>query len=193
MNKQDLANNLIPGTLSIYNGLENYPQLSFGDYSYYDGNLVLPKQIKGLTIGKFTSIGGGLNFVTYGHPINNISTFPFYALFKMPNHEKYIKIYDEIIIGNDVYIGDSVTIVAPCNIADGCVIATGSQIVGNTKTEPFGVYGGNPAKFIKYRFNEKDRKFLLKLQWWNFDIKEIYEIVDILQSPNIDELRKRYE
>lgn len=55
----------------------------------------------------------------------------------------------DIIIGNDVWIGYGVQIMAGVTIADGCVIAAGAVVTHDT--EPYGVYGGVPARFIKPR------------------------------------------
>lgn len=55
----------------------------------------------------------------------------------------------DIIIGNDVWIGYGVQIMAGVTIADGCVIAAGAVVTRDT--EPYGVYGGVPARFIKPR------------------------------------------
>ena len=54
-----------------------------------------------------------------------------------------------IYIGNDVWIGHRVTILPGVHIADGCVIGAGAVVTKNT--EPYCVYGGNPARKIKER------------------------------------------
>ena len=55
------------------------------------------------------------------------------------------------IVGNDVWIGHGAIIVAGVKIGDGAIVAAGSVV---TKDIPSCVIvGGNPAKFIKERFN----------------------------------------
>ena len=53
-------------------------------------------------------------------------------------------------IGNDVWIGSNVTIMSGVTIGDGAVIANNSHVVKNI--DPYSIVGGNPAKFIKFRF-----------------------------------------
>lgn len=54
------------------------------------------------------------------------------------------------IIGNDVWIGHGATIIAGVSIGDGAIIAAGSVVTKDVP--PCCIVGGNPAKFIKYRF-----------------------------------------
>lgn len=50
-------------------------------------------------------------------------------------------------------------------IGDG-VIANNSHVVKSC--EPYSIIGGNPAKLIKYRFENDIIKSLLKIKWWNW-------------------------
>lgn len=54
-----------------------------------------------------------------------------------------------IVIEDDVWIGANVTVLDGAHIARGCIIAGGAVLRG--KTEPFGIYGGVPAKLIGVR------------------------------------------
>ena len=56
---------------------------------------------------------------------------------------------------------------------------------------PYSIVAGNPASIIKYRF-EQETIELLKIKWWDFDEKEIINIIPLLQSEDISELIKRY-
>lgn len=61
-------------------------------------------------------------------------------------------------VGNDVWIGNSAIIIAGVAIGDGAIVAAGSVVTKDV--EPCTIVGGNPARFIKYRFEtveEKDR------------------------------------
>ena len=55
----------------------------------------------------------------------------------------------DIEIGDDVWIGYGVQIMPGVKIADGCVIGAGSIVTKST--EPYGVYVGSPARYIKSR------------------------------------------
>ena len=62
---------------------------------------------------------------------------------------------DRIQIGNDVWIGQGVTILKKKGICigDGAVIAAGAVVC--TDIGPYEIWGGVPAKFIKYRFERE--------------------------------------
>jgi acetyltransferase-like isoleucine patch superfamily enzyme len=54
-----------------------------------------------------------------------------------------------IVIEDDVWIGSGAKILAGAHVAKGCVIAANAVVKGTT--EPYGIYGGVPARLIKYR------------------------------------------
>jgi acetyltransferase-like isoleucine patch superfamily enzyme len=58
------------------------------------------------------------------------------------------------IIGNDVWIGQGAIILAGVKIGNGAIIAAGSVVIKDVGDCE--VVGGNPAKFIKYRFMNLD-------------------------------------
>lgn len=58
----------------------------------------------------------------------------------------------KIIIGDDVWIGHGSIIMTGVKIGDGSIVAAGSVVTKNVA--PYTIVGGNPAKFIKNRFNE---------------------------------------
>ena len=60
-----------------------------------------------------------------------------------------------MVIEKDVFIGAKAIILPGLHIEEGCIIGAGSILTKDT--EPFGIYGGNPAKFIKKRII-KDEK-----------------------------------
>ena len=78
----------------------------------------------------------------------------------------------DIIIGHDVWIGANCSILDNTRIGNGSVIATGSVVTKDVP--PYAIVGGNPAKIIKYRFNEDQRRSLDEMQWWDFETVDIY-------------------
>ncbi|GET21572.1 acetyltransferase [Prolixibacter denitrificans] len=55
----------------------------------------------------------------------------------------------EIKIGSDVWIGTNAIILAGVTIGEGCVISAGAVVTKDC--EPYGIYGGVPARLIKKR------------------------------------------
>jgi acetyltransferase-like isoleucine patch superfamily enzyme len=54
-----------------------------------------------------------------------------------------------IVIGRDVWIGANSVLLDGVVIGEGAVIAAGSVVRGTVP--PFGIFGGNPARFLKWR------------------------------------------
>ncbi|MEO8238585.1 MAG: CatB-related O-acetyltransferase [Flavobacterium sp.] len=134
------------------------------------GTYVAPNStITHTQIGNFCSIGPNF-FCGWGiHPLNGISTSPaFYSMKKQSGFtfSKIDKIKERklIEIGNDVFIGTNVTVLDGIKIGDGAVIGAGSVVSKNIP--PFAIAVGSPIKIIKYRFEDKIIKSLLKIKWW---------------------------
>lgn len=70
-------------------------------------------------------------------------------------------------------------------IGDGAVIANNSHVVKNV--EPYSLVGGNPEKFIKYRFTPEQIEKLLEIKWWYWDGEKINNLSPLLCNNNIDE------
>lgn len=117
-------------------------------------------------IGKFCSIAQNVIIGAGEHPLNYLSTSPFFYLetlgFRKGCKETYLK---PVQVGNDVWIGDNVFIKGGVTIGDGAVIAAGAVVVKDVP--PYAVVAGVPARIIKYRFDEKTIKELLDLKWWD--------------------------
>lgn len=76
-----------------------------------------------------------------------------------------------IVIGNDVFIAFEAVITSGVTIGDGAVIAT--RAVVTRDVEPYAIVGGNPAKFIKYRFEEPIREALQRIKWWDWSDEKV--------------------
>jgi len=156
-----------------------------GDYTYYDDpddvlnflkNVLYHFDFVGdkLIIGKFCQIATGVRFIMNGgnHALNGFSVFPF-AAFGGEWSDVSLKseTKGDTIIGNDVWIGNAATIMPGIQIGDGAIIASNAVVTKNV--EPYSIVGGNPAKLIRHRFDEKTIQALLKIQWWNWEINKI--------------------
>ncbi|WP_375577759.1 CatB-related O-acetyltransferase [Marivirga tractuosa] len=178
------------------------PNIIVGDYTYYDDfenvenfekNVKYHFDFSGdkLIIGKFCMIASGAKFIMNGanHLTDSLSTFPF-AIFgngweNAMEGKKYPHKGD-LVIGNDVWIGHNATIMAGVTIGDGAIIATNATVVKDVA--PYSVVGGNPATEFKKRFPQDTIDKLLKLQWWNWDIKKITKNLQHLTGNDIERL-----
>lgn len=134
-------------------------------------------------IGKYCSIGPDVRIITGGiHPATWLSTYPFRARWNLPGKFVDGMPYSKgnIVIGNDVWIGTGVTILSGVTIGHGAIIAAGSII---TKDQPpYAIVGGNPAKTIKYRFNEDKIEELLEMRWWDWEKEKIIQNIDLFDG-----------
>lgn len=150
-----------------------------------------------LIIGKFCAIAEGVKFIMNGanHRMDGITTYPFNIFGcgweKVTPTIEQLPFKGDTVIGNDVWIGQNVTIMPGVIIGDGAIIAANSTVVKSV--EPYSIYGGNPAKFIKKRFSDEKIEFLLKLEWWNWSGEEIFDNLEILTSEaGLEELMNKY-
>lgn len=159
-----------------------------GDYTYGAPNIFWGEGAA-LHIGKFCSIANDVSiFLGGNHRIDWISTYPFTEL---PNHfpkaenvKGHPATKGDVRIGNDVWIGFGAVIMSGVTIGDGAVIAAKSVVTKNVL--PYEIVGGNPAKHLKYRFDENMIKELLSIKWWNWDIDIIKENSDKLSSADFN-------
>ena len=168
----------IHSTFSGYNVIGNGTQFEgemglgsyIGSYCYFGGK-----------IGAFTSIGDYVRVAVGNHPTRKmVSTSPsFYSCTAIQNGLTFADttIFQEINyaegkhyvrIGSDVWIGQNVTILSGLSIGDGAIVAAGAVVARDV--EPYEIVGGVPAKHMRYRFENEQREYLQKLQWWNKDI-----------------------
>jgi len=143
-----------------------------------------------LKIGKFCSIAMGTTiYLGSEHHVEWVTTYPFFAKFKKASFASNTTKGD-VIIGNDVWIGDGALILSGVTIGDGAVI--GARAVVTKDVKPYEIVAGNPAKHIRFRFTQDQIDKLLKIKWWNWDIKKIEENFPLLLSDNIDEFIKKH-
>ena len=177
------------------------PNIIVGDFTYiadseFESHVTHHYDFIGdkLIIGKFCQIAAGVEFVMNGanHQMNAVSTFPFYTLEgwdMKPPVTSDMPFKGDTVIGNDVWIGQNATILPGVHIGDGAII--GANSVVGSDVEPYTVVIGNPAKQLRYRFDEELTELLLKFKWWDKPVEEINELIPILTSRDLEFVKNK--
>lgn len=101
---------------------------------------------KGKFILKENSIAAaGLTVITTNHGISNVGDYP--------GGQGWSDLsVTEVIVDEEVWIGANVTLCPGTHIYRGIIVAAGSVCVKSKEYPPYSIIGGNPAKFIKFKF-----------------------------------------
>lgn len=142
-------------------------------------------EIYNCNIGKFCSIANSVCIGGSRHPFEWVSTSPvFYKgrdsvkkKFSQYEREKDINTY----IGNDVWIGEGCYIKAGVHIGDGAVIGMGSVVTKNV--DAYAIVAGNPAHFIRWRFEEEVRLEIQKTKWWDMEEAQLEKLSLYIRKP----------
>ena len=183
------------------------PNIHIGDYTYYDDptdptgfekNNVLfnyPEFGDRLVIGKFCSIASGAQFIMgpANHRISSVTTYPFNVFGgawqeNTPPHMEQLPFKGDTVIGNDVWLGRECVVMPGVKIGDGAIVAAYSVVVKDV--EPYSVAGGNPARFLKKRFDDELIELLLQVRWWDFEPEELVDFLPLLCSPDLELVRR---
>jgi acetyltransferase-like isoleucine patch superfamily enzyme len=171
--------------------LSNTENLTVGKFSYGpDPKVCSWGEGAKVYVGNFCSIAGEIEiFVGGDHRVDWISTYPFMAFdYCWPNARGILghpKTKGDVIIGNDVWIGHKAFILSGVTIGDGAVV--GAKAVVTKNVPPYAIVAGNPARIVKYRFDEDTIAKLLTIAWWNWSCEEINEATPLLLSSDIQE------
>ncbi len=143
-----------------------------------------------LRVGRFVAGGLRLRFLLNGqHESCTASTYMF-STAGMGLRNAAPPQYADSIIRNDVWIGDEMMMLGGGIIDNGCIIGARSLLPPNFRSEPYGIYAGNPARLIRFRFSENVRRALLDLAWWEMPITWIRDHNDaFLMDLTADEGR----
>ena len=76
------------------------------------------------------------------------------------------------------------TVLSGVTIGHGAIVAAGALVTRDV--EPYAVVGGNPAKFLRWRFPEEQRQALLQTAWWEWPDADIEQAVGKLCSDDIE-------
>ena len=180
--------------------------ISVGKYSYYslddDPDTVFDRDVVhynypghgSLKIGSFVSIAVGVEIImgAANHATDCFSSFPFNQVSLdwarwTTIEKKDMPDRGDTIIGNDVWIGRQATIMPGVRIGDGAII--GAHAVVAKDVPAYAVVVGNPAKVVRFRFEDETIEFLEALRWWDFSDGQLDRAIPYLTSLDLDSSR----
>jgi virginiamycin A acetyltransferase len=188
----------------------DHPRIEIGDFSYFGHLTVLddyasylapylfPLSPEKLVIGKFCQIAHGARIITSSanHDMSGFSTYPFrnFMMHRNTSMEEIKAMFDvpgrkgDTVIGNDVWIGMEAVLMPGVTVGDGAIISARSVVVSDVA--PYTIVGGNPAKPLKQRFDDKTVRDLQEIAWWNWPVHKIEENIGAITGADIDALRR---
>ena len=167
-----------------------------GAYSYSSINSSLTT----VKVGRFCSIGHGVEFGLYEHPLHNVTTSPALSrnIFFMersgaiPFNPAQLRSdgleTNVVTLGNDVWVGGHCLFPKDVTIGHGAVIGAGSVITHDVP--PYAIVAGagggpNSHGIIRgYRFSDEVISDLLDLVWWEYDLPRM--IASGIKLPTTD-------
>ncbi|WP_342650799.1 CatB-related O-acetyltransferase [Pseudomonas sp. REB1044] len=140
-----------------------------------------------LRIGNYTSIAAGVQILLGGeHRTDWLTTYPFPAMIDgLEDIKDYAPSKGDVVIGSDCWICTNAVILSGVTIGHGAIVAAGALV--SRDVPPYAVVGGNPCKFIRWRFDEPVREALLDAAWWNWPVEEVKEVARMLSSADLDD------
>ena len=160
-------------------------QIEVGEFTYGRPIVMKWDETTRLKIGKFCSIGGNVQILLGGeHHTEWLTTYPFDVLID----DKPTATKGDVTIGNDVWIGNNATILSGVTIGDGAVIGNGAVVAKDVK--PYTVMVGNPAEFLRHRYEGRYMRVWHELTWWDWPIEKIAEAIPILTGGDAQALAK---
>ena len=195
------------GTSCFIKNVIKAPNISVGDYTYYDddkdptgfekNNVLFNYPVFGdkLIIGKFCQIASGTQFImgAANHRLCSATTYPFNVMSEAwaeiaPVHLSQLPHKGDTVIGNDVWFGRNCVVMPGVKIGDGAIVAAHSVVTKDV--EPYSVVGGNPARFIKKRFDDELIELLLRFKWWDLPPDELAEVMPLLCDADLEKVRR---
>jgi virginiamycin A acetyltransferase len=156
--------------------------VTIGRFTTINGpNVQVLSKIHPISIGSFCSIARDVTIQEYNHRTDTLSTYYLEKNFFGGKNSGEISSKGPIVIGNDVWVGAKSIILSGVTIGDGALIAAGSVVTKNVPA--YAIAGGNPAKIIKYRFEQIVIERLLAIQWWNWPDDKIKSQHSLFQKP----------
>jgi acetyltransferase-like isoleucine patch superfamily enzyme len=163
---------------------KKYPRYEIGHHCYGIPSIKYPHKDAILKIASYCSIARNVQIFMGGmHRTDWVTTYPFPAFEQKAQHiQNFATSHGNVVIGSDVWLCQNATILSGVTIGHGAVVANGAIVTKDVA--PYEIVGGNPAKHIRWRFDEPTREALLASTWWDWSEEEVLSVVDLICSDD---------
>lgn len=161
--------------------LERHYGVRIGAYSY--GECFEPGVFPaGVSVGRYVSIASGVRVLLRNHPVDRLSTHPFFFHAGLGCVARDLIETGTLEIGHDAWLGTRVIVTAGCRqIGIGAVIGAGAVV---TRDVPdFAVVAGVPARLVRWRFAEPLRAAILASRWWERPLADCLRVLPAMLRP----------
>ena len=168
-------------------------EVEFGDYSY----VVHDSQIIYATIGKFCSIASHVRINPGNHPLDRVAlnhfTYRASAYGLGPDEADFFdwRRQRRVTLGHDVWLGHGVTVLPGVTIGTGAAVGAGAVVTKDVP--PFAVAVGNPARLLRFRFEEEIRAALLRIGWWHWPREKLAAVLQEMRTLSAEAFCRRYD
>jgi acetyltransferase-like isoleucine patch superfamily enzyme len=133
------------------------------------------------TIGRYCAVGARTSINPFNHPTDWLSICEFQyhprSFDWVPEYREFDRLertpdmFQRVTIGSDVWTGHNVNVMGGVTIGDGAVVAAGAVVTKDVP--PFAMVAGVPATVKRLRFPEKTVERLLRVRWWDMELREL--------------------
>lgn len=166
-------------------------QIAVGAWTYGCPKVRFAESGAKLTIGRYGSVADGVEILLGGnHRTDWATTYPFPAWPELwpgaAGIEGSNTTRGDVAVGHDVWLGSQCMVLSGIRIGTGAVVA--ARAVVTRDVPPYAIVGGNPARVLRLRFDEKTIAALLASRWWALPREAVVKLLPLLLSVRTEEL-----